>query len=162
MDVVKIFAIVNSAIPTKLLFVGDGPERPAAESLSRELGVASDIRFVGKQEQMEEILAVGDLFLLTSDYESFGLAALEAMAAGVPVISTNAGGLPEINVDGETGYLSSVGNVDEMAKHAMHILKDDSTLQRFKQQAGEHAKLFDIHNIIPQYERLYNRFCKCI
>jgi len=162
LDVVKIFAIVNSAIPTKLLFVGDGPERPAAESLARELGVASDIRFVGKQEQMEEILAVGDLFLLTSDYESFGLAALEAMAAGVPVISTNAGGLPEINVDGETGYLSNVGNVDEMAKHAMHILKDDATLQQFKQHAGDHAKLFDIHNIIPKYERLYNQFCKCI
>jgi len=162
MDVVKIFAIVNSAIPTKLLFVGDGPERPAAESLARELGVAADIRFVGKQEQMEEILAVGDLFLLTSDYESFGLAALEAMAAGVPVISTNAGGLPEINIDGETGYLSNVGNVDEMAKHAMHILKDDTTLRQFKQKAGDHAKLFDIHNIIPQYERLYNRFCKCI
>jgi N-acetyl-alpha-D-glucosaminyl L-malate synthase BshA len=162
MDVVKIFAIVNAAIPTKLLFVGDGPERPAAESLARELGVAGDIRFVGKQEQMEEILAVGDLFLLTSDYESFGLAALEAMAAGVPVISTNAGGLPEINVDGETGYLSNVGNVDEMAKHAMHILKDDATLQQFKQRAGDHAKLFDIHNIIPKYERLYNQFCKCI
>jgi len=162
LDVVKIFAIVNSAIPTKLLFVGDGPERPAAESLARELGVAGDIRFVGKQEQMEEILAVGDLFLLTSDYESFGLAALEAMAAGVPVISTNAGGLPEINVDGETGYLSNVGNVDEMAKHAMHILKDDATLQQFKQHAADHAKLFDIHNIIPKYERLYNQFCKCI
>jgi N-acetyl-alpha-D-glucosaminyl L-malate synthase BshA len=162
LDVVKIFAIVNAAIPTKLLFVGDGPERPVAESLARELGVASDIRFVGKQEQMEEILAVGDLFLLTSDYESFGLAALEAMAAGVPVISTNAGGLPEINIEGETGYLSNVGNVDEMAKHAMHILKDDVTLQQFKQRAGDHAKLFDIHHIVPKYERLYNRFCKCI
>lgn len=162
LDVVKIFAIVNAAIPTKLLFVGDGPERPAAESLARELGVAGDIRFVGKQEQMEEILAVGDLFLLTSDYESFGLAALEAMAAGVPVISTNAGGLPEINIEGQTGFLSNVGNIDEMAKHAMHILKDDATLQQFKQQAGDHAKLFDIHNIVPQYERLYNRFCKCI
>jgi N-acetyl-alpha-D-glucosaminyl L-malate synthase BshA len=162
LDVVKIFAIVNAAIPTKLLFVGDGPERPAAESLARELGVAADIRFVGKQEQMEEILAVGDLFLLTSEYESFGLAALEAMAAGVPVISTNAGGLPEINIDAETGYLSNVGNIDEMAKHALHILKDDATLQQFKQHAADHAKLFDIHNIIPKYERLYNRFCKCI
>jgi L-malate glycosyltransferase len=162
LDVVKIFAKVNAEIPSKLLFVGDGPERPAAESLSRDLGVAGDIRFVGKQEQMEEILAVGDLFLLTSDYESFGLAALEAMAAGVPVISTNAGGLPEINVNGVTGYLSDVGNVDEMAKHALHILGNDDTLKQFKQKAGEHAALFDIHNIIPQYERLYNRFCKCI
>src|SRR5450432_508987 len=161
-DVVKIFAAVNAEIPSKLLFVGDGPERPMAESLSRDLGVFGDIRFVGKQEQMEEILAVGDLFLLTSDYESFGLAALEAMAAGVPVISTNAGGLPEINVNGVTGYLSDVGNTDEMAKHALHILGDDKTLKQFKKQASEHAALFDIHNIIPQYERLYNRFCKCI
>jgi len=161
-DVVEIFAKVNAEIPSKLLFVGDGPERPMAESLSRDLGVAGDIRFVGKQEQMEEILAVADLFLLTSDYESFGLAALEAMAAGVPVISTNAGGLPEINVNGVTGYLSDVGNVMEMSQHALHILRDDATLKQFKQRAGEHAALFDIHNIIPKYERLYNRFCKCL
>ncbi len=162
LDVVKIFARVSASIPSKLLFVGDGPERPAAESLARDLGVAGDIRFVGKQEQMEDILAVGDLFLLTSDYESFGLAALEAMAAGVPVVSTNAGGLPEINLNGVTGYLSDVGNVEEMAAHALHILKDDATLAEFKMQAGKHAALFDIHNIIPQYEKLYNRYCKCI
>jgi len=161
-DVVKIFAKVNAEIPSKLLFVGDGPDRPLAESLSRELGVFGDIRFVGKQEQMEEILAVGDLFLLPSEYESFGLAALEAMAAGVPVVSSNAGGLPEINVNGVTGYLSEVGNIDEMAVHAMDILREDDTLKRFKKQAGKHAALFDIHNIIPKYERLYNRFCKCI
>jgi len=161
-DVVKIFARVNAEMPSKLMFVGDGPERPMAESLSRELGVFGDIRFVGKQEQMEEILAVGDLFLLTSEYESFGLAALEAMAAGVPVISTDAGGLPEINVNGVTGYLSAIGNVDEMAQHALDILKNDAILQQFKEQAGKHAAIFDIHNIIPQYEKLYNRFCKCI
>jgi len=161
-DVVKIFAKVNAEIPSKLLFVGDGPDRPLAESLSRELGVFGDIRFVGKQEQMEEILAVGDLFLLPSEYESFGLAALEAMAAGVPVVSSNAGGLPEINVNGVTGYLSEVGNIDEMAVHAMDILREDDTLKHFKKQAGKHAALFDIHNIIPKYERLYNRFCKCI
>jgi L-malate glycosyltransferase len=162
LDVVSIFAKVNAEIPCKLLFVGDGPERPAAESLSRDLGVAGDIRFVGKQEQMEEILAVGDLFLLPSEYESFGLAALEAMAAGVPVISTNAGGLPEININGVTGYLSEIGNVDEMSQHALHILRDDATLKEFKTRAVEHAALFDIHNIIPKYEKLYNRFCKCI
>ncbi len=103
-DVVRIFANINKTVPSKLLFVGDGPERPAAESLCRELGLCDHMRFVGKQEQMEEILAVADLFLLTSSYESFGLAALEAMAAGVPVISTNVGGLPEINVDGVTGF----------------------------------------------------------
>ncbi len=161
-DVVKIFAKVNAEIPSKLLFVGDGPERPVAENLSRELGVFGDIRFVGKQEQMEEILAVGDLFLLTSDYESFGLAALEAMAAGVPVISTNAGGLPEINVNGVTGFLDDVGDVDAMAAHALHILREDATLKKFKHDAFKHAKTFDIHNIIPKYEQLYNRFCKCI
>lgn len=162
LDVVKIFARLTAELPCKLLFVGDGPERPAAESLSRELGVSGDVRFVGKQEQMEDILAVGDLFLLTSDYESFGLAALEAMAAGVPVISTNAGGLPEINVHGVTGFLSDVGKVDEMAIHALHILRDDDTLKKFKQQAMAQAQVFDIHTIIPQYEKLYNRFCQCI
>ncbi|MFT3932945.1 MAG: N-acetyl-alpha-D-glucosaminyl L-malate synthase BshA [Chitinophagaceae bacterium] len=161
-DVVNIFARINAEIPSKLLFVGDGPERPVAESLSRELNVSNDIRFVGKQEQMEEILAIGDLFLLTSDYESFGLAALEAMAAGVPVVSTNAGGLPEINVNGVTGYLSNVGDVDDMALHAKKILGDDNTLAEFKKQAYKHATEFDIHNIIPKYEMLYNRFCKCI
>lgn len=161
-DVVMIFAKINAEMPSKLLFVGDGPERPAAESLARELGINNEVRFVGKQEQMEDILAVGDLFLLTSEYESFGLAALEAMAAGVPVISTNAGGLPEINEQGITGFMSDVGNVDEMAAHALEILKDDATLQKFKQQAGKHAAGFDIHTIIPRYEKLYNRFCNCI
>lgn len=161
-DVVKIFAQVNKVIPSKLLFVGDGPERPGAESLARDLGIFEEIRFVGKQEQMEDILAVADLFLLTSEYESFGLAALEAMAAGVPVISTNAGGLTEINENGKTGFLSDVGDVDEMSKHALSILTNDQKLQQFKERAGDHAKLFDIMNIIPQYEKLYNRFCNCI
>ena len=161
-DVLQIFANVNRQIPSKLLLVGDGPERPAAESLARELNIAGDIRFVGRQEQMEDILAVADLFLLTSDYESFGLAALEAMAAGVPVISTNAGGLPEININGVTGYLSNVGDVEDMSKHAMHILENDDTLKQFKQQARKQAGLFDIHHIIPKYELLYNRFCKCL
>jgi L-malate glycosyltransferase len=160
-DVVKIFAQVNKVIPSKLLFVGDGPERPGAESLGRELGIFDEIRFVGKQEQMEDILAVADLFLLTSEYESFGLAALEAMAAGVPVISTNAGGLTEINENGKTGYLSDVGDVEGMSKQALSILTNEQTLQRFKQQASEHAALFDIKNIIPKYEQLYNRFCNC-
>jgi len=161
-DVVKIFASVTKQIPSKLLLVGDGPERPGAESLARDLGIFGDIRFVGRQEQMEDIMAIADLFLLTSEYESFGLAALEAMAAGVPVISTNAGGLPEININGKTGYLSEVGNVDEMAQQALSILKDDNVLKQFKHQARQQAALFDIHHIIPKYELLYNRFCKCI
>jgi L-malate glycosyltransferase len=161
-DVVRIFAEVNKKIPGKLLFVGDGPERPAAEDLCRELNLFDEIRFVGKQEQMEEILAVADLFLLTSDYESFGLAALEAMAAGVPVISTNVGGLPEINVNGVTGFLSDVGDIKDMSDHAIEILRDDAVLKKFKANAAAHAKKFDIHNIVPKYEALYNRFCKCI
>lgn len=157
-DVVKIFAEVNKEIPSKLLFVGDGPDRSLAEDLGRELGVCDEIRFVGKQEQMEDILAIADLFLLTSEYESFGLAALEAMAAGVPVISTNAGGLAEINIDGETGFLADVGDVDTMSKQALAILKDDKTLAGFKQRAAAHARRFDIKHIVPIYEALYQRF----
>src|SRR4028118_220113 len=148
-DVVRIFAAVNKQVPSKLLFVGDGPERPSAEGLSRDLKICDDIRFVGKQEQMEEILAISDMFLLTSEYESFGLAALEAMAAGVPVISTNAGGLPEINIPGETGYLSNVGDIDDMTAKALLILKDADTLKSFKSRALLQAREFDIHNIIP-------------
>ena len=157
-DVVKIFAEINKALPSKLLLVGDGPERPMAESLCRDLDICDDVRFVGRQEQIEEILAISDVFLLPSDYESFGLAALEAMAAGVPVISTNAGGLPEINVQGKTGFLSPVGNVQEMAANAIHLLQDDSLLEQFKQHAKDQADTFDIANVVPQYEALYDRF----
>jgi N-acetyl-alpha-D-glucosaminyl L-malate synthase BshA len=157
-DIVRIFEIVRETLPSKLLFVGDGPERSEAESLCRELNIADDVRFVGKQEQMEEILAVADLFLLTSEYESFGLAALEAMAAGVPVVSTNAGGLPEIAINGETGFLDDIGDIHGMSAHAIQILSDDKTLQWFKNNAAAHAKNFDIHRIVPQYEALYNRF----
>lgn len=157
-DVVQIFHEVNKEIPSKLLFVGDGPERGMVEELSRHLGLYDEVRFVGKQEQMEDILAIGDLFLLTSEYESFGLAALEAMAAGVPVISTNAGGLGEINIDGVTGYMGNVGDVDTMSQQAIAILKDEETLQRFKLNAAQHALKFDIHNIVPLYEELYQRF----
>lgn len=157
-DVVKIFAEINKTLPSKLLLVGDGPERPMAESLCRDLGICDDVRFLGKQEQIEEILAISDLFLLPSDYESFGLAALEAMAAGVPVISTNAGGLPEINLQGKTGFLSNVGNVKEMGENAITLLQDDLLLEQFKQNAREQADKFDITNIVPQYEALYDRF----
>jgi N-acetyl-alpha-D-glucosaminyl L-malate synthase BshA len=155
-DVVHIFANVLKQIPSKLLFVGDGPERATAEDLSRQLGVGDEIRFVGKQEQMEDILAIADLFLLTSEYESFGLAALEAMAAGVPVISTNAGGLGEIMVEGKTGYMGNIGDVETMSKQAVEILSDDNRLQEFKKNALAHAHHFDIGNIIPIYEKLYD------
>jgi N-acetyl-alpha-D-glucosaminyl L-malate synthase BshA len=154
-DVVLIFNEVKKEIPSKLLFVGDGPERGTAEELSRKLGICDDIRFVGKQEQMEDILAIADLFLLTSEYESFGLAALEAMAAEVPVISTNAGGLPEINVNGYSGFLSPVGYIADMSKNALTILADESSLKKFKANALAQAKKFDINNIVPEYEALY-------
>lgn len=155
-DVVRIFYEVSKTIPSKLLFVGDGPERATAEELARQLGVCDNIRFVGKQEQMEDILAIADLFLLTSDYESFGLAALEAMAAGVPVIATNAGGLPEIMIDGQNGYMSNVGDVDGMSRNALTILENDATLKHFREGAIKQANAFDIHNIIPLYEKLYD------
>jgi len=159
-DVVRIFASVRSKIPCKLLFVGDGPERSTAEDLSRELGVSDDVLFVGKQEQMEDILAIADVFLLTSEYESFGLAALEAMAAKVPVVSTDAGGLAEINIHGETGFLSKVGDVDLMSEQVMQLLQSESTLKSFRANAYKQACKFDIHHIIPQYEKLYSRFVK--
>jgi L-malate glycosyltransferase len=155
-DVVHIFYEVNKHIPSKLLFVGDGPERVSAEQLCRQLGVCDDVRFVGKQEQMEDILAIADLFLLTSEYESFGLAALEAMAAGVPVVSTNAGGLPEIMIEGYNGFMGNVGDVQTMSRMAIEILKDEDRLQQFKNNAVQQAKVFDIQNIIPLYEKLYD------
>jgi L-malate glycosyltransferase len=157
-DVVKIFYEVQKKIPSKLLFVGDGPERQSAEELARSLGIDNEMRFVGKQEQMEDILAIADLFLLTSEYESFGLAALEAMAAGVPVISTNAGGLGEINIEGETGYMADVGDILTMSRKALDILQNDETLNGFKKRAANHAKKYDIANIVPTYEKLYERF----
>ncbi|WP_126973031.1 N-acetyl-alpha-D-glucosaminyl L-malate synthase BshA [Gynurincola endophyticus] len=159
-DVVKVFEKVRHEVPSKLLLVGDGPERPAAERLARELNIFDDVRFLGKQERMEEILAISDLFLLTSDYESFGLVALEAMAAGVPVISTNAGGLPEVNRHGFTGYLADIGDVDAMSRYAVDLLTNQEKMHTFKECGILHAQSFDIDRIIPQYEALYQRFMK--
>jgi N-acetyl-alpha-D-glucosaminyl L-malate synthase BshA len=139
-DVVKIFHEVHKEVPSKLLFVGDGPERQMAEELSRSLGVFDNVRFVGKQEQMEDILAIADLFLLTSDYESFGLAALEAMAAGVPVVSTNAGGLKEIMIQGETGYMADIGDIKTMSRYALEILQNGDVLKGFKTKAAGSCK----------------------
>ncbi len=157
-DVVKIFHEVHKELPSKLLFVGDGPERQMAEELSRSLDVCDDVRFVGKQEQMEDILAIADLFLLTSEYESFGLAALEAMAAGVPVVSTNAGGLNEIMIQGKTGFMADIGDISSMSSFALDILRNADDLMKFKANASEHARKFDISNIVPIYEKLYERF----
>lgn len=159
-DVVQIFYEVQKEIPSKLLFVGDGPEKVMAEELSRKLGVDSEVRFLGKQEQIEDILAIADLFLLTSEYESFGLAALEAMAAGVPVISTNAGGLSEIMIQGETGYMSNIGDIKDMSKNAIDILQNDERLSYFKEKAAQHALTYDINTIVPLYEKLYDRVLK--
>jgi N-acetyl-alpha-D-glucosaminyl L-malate synthase BshA len=156
-DVIKIFAEVKKVIPAKLLMIGDGPERQNAEELARAMGLYSDVRFLGKQEQINEILSISDLFLLPSATESFGLSALEAMACSVPVVSTNAGGLPEINVDGKTGYLSDVGDTDAMAANAIHILSDDDRLLHFKKAAIAHARKFEKQHIIPQYEQLYTQ-----
>jgi len=159
-NVMEIFKNIHAALPSKLLMVGDGPERPLAEDLTRQYGLEADVRFLGKQEQMEEILAVSDVFLLPSEYESFGLAALEAMAASTVVISTDAGGLNEININGETGYTSAIGDIEGMSKNAIELLQDESKLKAFKQNALKEAKLFDIQHIIPKYEALYRKYCR--
>lgn len=154
-DVIKIFAEVVKAIPAKLLMVGDGGERSLCERMSRELGIAEHVRFLGKQDAIEEILSVSDLFLMPSVSESFGLAALEAMACKVPVISSNAGGLPELNVEGVTGFLRDVGDVAGMAERAIYILEDDDRLNQFKENALAHAKTFELSKILPEYENYY-------
>ncbi len=154
-DVIHTFQLINNKIPSCLLMLGDGPERPYAESICRDCVISDQIKFLGKQEQMEDILPIADLFLLTSEYESFGLAALEAMAAEVPVITTNAGGLPEIMSNGFNGYMSNVGDVKDMAANAIKILTDDALHQTFKKNALEQAMKFDIANIVPVYEKLY-------
>ncbi|MDB5001039.1 MAG: N-acetyl-alpha-D-glucosaminyl L-malate synthase BshA [Mucilaginibacter sp.] len=154
-DVIKIFAKVLEKIPAKLLMVGDGGERSGCEKLSRDLGIAEHVRFLGKQDAIEEILSVSDLFLMPSQSESFGLAALEAMACKVPVISTNAGGLPELNVEGVTGFLKDVEDVDGMAERAIYILEDEARLNQFKENALARAKQFELSNILPLYENYY-------
>jgi L-malate glycosyltransferase len=157
MDVVQTFLLVNKQIPSRLLLLGDGPGRPEIEAFTRGCEDCAEIKFLGKQEQMEDILPIADLFMLTSEYESFGLAALEAMAAEVPVISTNAGGLPEINVDGYCGYMSEVGDVKSMSENAIKILSDETVHRQFKANALAQANKFDIANIVPLYEQLYTR-----
>lgn len=156
-DTIKIFEKVRKEVNSKLLLVGDGPERACVEELSRELKVEKDVLFLGKQDAVEELLAIADLYLMPSESESFGLAALEAMACEVPVISSNTGGIPEINIDGETGYLSNVGDADAMAANAIKILGNDEELKRFKANALIQAKKFDIARILPFYENYYEK-----
>jgi len=156
-DVVKIFAAIRKEMPAKLLLVGDGPERIHIEKLCRELGLNDAVSFLGKQNQIEEILSVGDLFLMPSETESFGLAALEAMACELPVISSNAGGIPELNLEGVTGFLCNVGDVEGMAQKALYLLKNDVVLNEFKANALKRAERFNIDAIVPKYEAFYNK-----
>jgi N-acetyl-alpha-D-glucosaminyl L-malate synthase BshA len=155
-DVVRIFHKVTQQVPSKLLMVGDGPERRNAEELARELGITDSIRFLGKQDAIEEILSIADLFLMPSGSESFGLAALEAMACKVPVVSSNTGGLPELNKEGFIGFLSDVGDIDDMAKNSIYILEDCQRLNEFKENALQRAKDFELSKIVPIYENFYS------
>ncbi len=154
-DVIAIFEKILKKVPAKLLMVGDGPERAYCEQLCRDLKICDHVRFLGKQDAVEEILSVADLFIMPSESESFGLAALEAMACKVPIITSNVGGLPELNVDGVTGFMDNVGDVEAMAHHAIAILEDDERLANFKENALTRAKEFDLSIILPQYEEYY-------
>lgn len=156
-DAIKTFEIVQKKIPSKLLLVGDGPERPRLERMTRELGLYDHVRFLGKQDAVEEILAVADLFLIPSSNESFGLAALEAMACEVPVISSNAGGLPEVNIHGVTGCVADVGDYESMAQHALMLLEDEDMLKQYSHNALMQARKFDISIVLPQYEAYYEK-----
>lgn len=155
-DVIKMFKFIQETIPSKLLMVGDGPERAYNEQLCRSLDICEHVRFLGKQDAIEEILSVSDLFLMPSESESFGLAALEAMACKVPAITSNAGGLPELNIDGYCGYMSNVGDIADMAAKAVMILKDDDVLNTFKENAFKRAQDFDLKKILPIYIDFYN------
>ncbi len=154
-DVVQMFALVQKQIPAKLLLVGDGPERQSIEQLCRDLGLCEQIRFLGKQDAVEELLAISDLFVLPSEKESFGLSALEAMACQVPVISSDTGGLPEVNINEETGFTSQIGDVADMARNALKLLQNENLLQQFRANALRQAQRFDIANILPMYEDYY-------
>jgi N-acetyl-alpha-D-glucosaminyl L-malate synthase BshA len=156
-DVIKIFYKIQEQLPVKLMMVGDGPEKEKAEQLCYELGIQDKVIFFGNSNEIDQILSYSDLFLLPSETESFGLAALEAMAWGVPVISSNSGGLPEVNFEGNSGYLSNVGDVEAMANNALKILADDEVLKGFKERALKVAEQFDIKNILPLYEALYHQ-----
>ncbi|MEC7646655.1 MAG: N-acetyl-alpha-D-glucosaminyl L-malate synthase BshA [Bacteroidota bacterium] len=154
-DVVKIFDKVNKKIPSQLLMIGDGPERIQAEGLCRELGLENKVKFLGKLKVIEKILAISDVFVLPSETESFGLVALEAMASKTAVISTNSGGISEVNIEGETGFLSNVGDIDKMAADMIVLLEDQELLTNFKMNALEHAKSFSLANVLPRYNAIY-------
>lgn len=162
-DVIKIFNGIQKEVPSKLMLVGEGPEKEAAEYLVEELGISEKVVFFGNSNEIDRILCFSDLFLLPSQTESFGLAALEAMASSVPVISSNSGGLSEVNKDGFSGYLSTVGNVSEMTEKALQILKNDDSLNQFKLNSKAQSLNFDIHAIVPKYESIYQKtLSKCL
>ena len=157
MDVIAVFYKIQESIPSKLIMVGEGPEKEGAEALCHKLGIADKVLFLGNSDEVNKILCFTDLFLLPSEKESFGLSALEAMASGVPVVSTNTGGLPEVNEHGISGYLNEIGDVEGMAAHALAILKDEDTLKQFKKRARESATKFQTENIVPLYETVYEK-----
>lgn len=154
-DVIAVFYKIQKEIPSKLLIVGEGPDRESIECQAKELGILEKVLFMGNSNEVNKLLCYSDLFLLPSETESFGLAALEAMAARTPVISTNSGGLPEVNIHGITGFLSNVGDTDDMAKNGIYILKDFDRLQQFKQNALDQAKKFSLENVLPAYKEIY-------
>ena len=162
-DVISIFFNIQKEMPAKLMFIGEGPEKEKVELRCQELGILDKVVFFGRSNEIDKILCFSDLFLLPSQTESFGLAALEAMASGVPVISSNTGGLPEVNIQGESGFLSNVGDVEDMTKNALHILSDETRLKTFKNNARKEALKFDLHAIVPQYEAIYeDTLAKCM
>ena len=156
-DVIHVFHKIQKSLPAKLVMVGEGPEKEGAELLCEQLGISDKVIFLGNSNEIDRILCFSDLFLLPSETESFGLAALEAMINQVPVISSNTGGIPEVNEQGVTGFLSDVGNVDEMAENAITILKDDEVLSKFKENAVKSAEKFDLINVLPLYEEVYEK-----
>ena len=163
LDVIKIFNNIQKEIPSKLMMVGEGPEREKAEKLCKQLGITDKVIFFGNSNEIDKILCFSDLFLLPSLNESFGLAALEAMACGVPVISSNTGGIPEVNKHGISGFLSNINDVDDMSKNAIYILSDPKRLETYKKNAIIEARKFDIHQIVPQYEKIYqDTLKKCL
>jgi N-acetyl-alpha-D-glucosaminyl L-malate synthase BshA len=162
-DVIKVFYGIQKALPAKLMFIGEGPEKESIENQCRDLGISDKVIFFGRSNEIDKILCFSDLFLLPSQTESFGLAALEAMASGVAVISSDTGGIPEVNIQGVSGFLSEVGDTDDMIKNALHILKDDARLKTFKNNARKEALKFDLHAIVPQYEAVYqDTLSKCL
>lgn len=162
-DIIDVFHGIQKEIPSKLMMIGEGPDKMKAEDYCSKLGIEDKVHFLGNSQEIDKILCFSDLFLLPSETESFGLAALEAMAVGVPVISSNTGGIPEVNKHGVSGFLSEVGDIEDMVKNAILILRDDTNLKGFKERAKKEASKFDVHAIVPYYEAIYEEaLAKCI